>query len=147
MHLPQEHVKDRPQFETMQAESLLKKQKVKKFQNYVDVDVMMSGLVPFLLCPLLQGPCVEPLRSETNFLRWTPSTWRTGTNTLVSPGSRQPCWQSSCHSFRGPLARAIRCDVALTESKHTGCQAIRWEVAPHLPALRGFLPSRPHGSR
>ena len=23
---------------------------------HVDVDVMMSGLVPFLLCPLLQGP-------------------------------------------------------------------------------------------
>ena len=42
----------------------------------VDVDVMMSGLVPFLLCPLLQGPCVGPLRPEANFLRRTPSTWR-----------------------------------------------------------------------
>ena len=47
----------------------------------VDVDVMMSGLVPFLLCPLLQGPCVGPLRPEAKFLRRTPSTWRTGTNT------------------------------------------------------------------
>ena len=71
----------------------------------VDVDVMMSGLVPFLLCPLLQGPCVGPLRSETNFLRRTPSTWRTGTSTSISPGSRQPCWQSSCHSFKHALAR------------------------------------------
>ena len=35
---------------------------------------MMSGLVPFLLCPLLQGPCVRPLRPEANFLRQTPST-------------------------------------------------------------------------
>ena len=26
----------------------------------VCVDVMISGLVPFLLCPLLQGPCVGP---------------------------------------------------------------------------------------
>ena len=67
---------------------------------------MMSGLVPLLLCPLLQGPCVGPLRSETNFLRRTPSTWRTGTNTLISPGSRQPCWRSSCHSFKRALARA-----------------------------------------
>ena len=46
----------------------------------VNVDVMMSGLVPFLLCPLLQGPCVGPLRPEAIFLRQTPSTWRTGTN-------------------------------------------------------------------
>ena len=57
-------------------------------QSDVDVDVMMSGLAPFLLCPLLQGPCVGPLRSETNFLRQTPSTCRTGTNASISPGSR-----------------------------------------------------------
>ena len=87
--------------------------------NNVDVDVdVRSG--SFLLCPLLQGPCVGPLRSETNFLRRTPSTWRTGTNTSISPGSRQPYWRSSCHSFRRALARAIWCDVALTESKRTG---------------------------
>ena len=67
---------------------------------------MMSGLVPFLLCPLLQGPCVGPLRPEANFLRRTPSTWRTGTNTLIGPGSRQPCWRTSCHPFKRALARA-----------------------------------------
>ena len=27
----------------------------------VNVDVMMYGLIPFLLCPLLQGPCGGPL--------------------------------------------------------------------------------------
>ena len=72
----------------------------------VNVDVMMSGLVPFLLCPFLQGPYVGALRSEANFLRWMPSTWRTGTNTLISPGSRKPYWRSSCHSFKRALARA-----------------------------------------
>ena len=41
---------------------------------YVDVDVIMSGLVPFLLCPLLQGPCRGALRPEANFVRWTHST-------------------------------------------------------------------------
>ena len=56
----------------------------------VDEDVMMSGLVPFSLCPFLQGPCVGPLRPEANFLRRTSSTWRTGTNTSIGPGSRQP---------------------------------------------------------
>ena len=45
----------------------------------------MSGLVPFLLCSLLQGPCVGRLRPEASFLRRTPSTWRTGTNTSIGP--------------------------------------------------------------
>merc|ERR1711966_21188 len=72
----------------------------------VDVDVMMSGLVPFLLCPLLQGPCVGPLSPEANFLRRTSSTWRTGTNTSIGPGSRQPCWRTSCHPFKHALTRA-----------------------------------------
>ena len=72
-----------------------------------------------LLCPLLQGPCVGPLRSETNFLRRTPSTWPTGTNTLISPGSRQPCWRSSCHSFKRALARASSGVTWLLPSRST----------------------------
>ena len=72
----------------------------------LDVDAMMSGLVPFFAIPPLQGPCVGPLRPEANFLRRTPSVQRTGTNTLISPGSRQPYWRSSCHSFKRALARA-----------------------------------------
>ena len=80
------------------------------WKSCVDVNVMMSGLVPFLLCPLLQGPYGESLRPEANFVCRTPSMWRTGIYTSIS-------------------------------SKHAGCQAIRWRVAPHLPALR--VSSRP----
>ena len=52
--------------------------------------------------------------------------------TLLSPGSRQPCscWRSSCHSFECALARALRCDVALTESKCARCQVSRWGLSP-----------------
>ena len=44
------------------------------------------------------------------------------------------------------LSRGITCDgifyiLALTESKHAGCQVIIWGVAPHLLTLR--LSSRP----
>ena len=85
----------------------------------VDVDVMMSGLVPFLLCPLLQGPCVGPSRPEANFLRRTPSTWRTGINTSISLGSRQPCWRSSCYSFKRALAHAPSGVTWLLPSKST----------------------------
>ena len=82
----------------------------------VDVDVRSGS---FLLCPLLQGPCVGPLRSETNFLRRTPSTWRTGPNTSISPGSRQPYWRFSCHSFKCALARVPFCVGWLLLSRST----------------------------
>ena len=35
-------------------------------EAHVDVDVMMSGLVPFLPCPLLQGPEKNPQNYEQN---------------------------------------------------------------------------------
>ena len=85
-------------------------------------------------------PCVGPLRSETNFLRRTPSTWRTGTNTSISPGSRQPYWRSSCHSFRRALARAIWCDVALTESKRTGVSSRQMGGCPPSAGPTRFPP-------
>ena len=128
----------------------------------MDVDVRSGS---FLLCPLLQGPCVGPLRSETNFLRRTPSTWPARTNTSISPGARQPYWRSSCHSVRRALARAIWCDVALTESKHTGVSSRQmggcppsvgptrfppfpapWQPIVSVPKLAGFR-SSPSGSK
>ena len=102
----------------------------------VDVDVMMSGLVPFLLCPLLQGPWVGPLRPEVNFLRQTPSMayW----NLCFD----YPWLKAALLAIQLSLlqvrarTRAILCGLALTESKHAGCQASRWGVALHLTALR-----------
>ena len=46
--------------------------------------------------PLLQGPCVGPLRSETNFLRRTPSTWPALEPTLrvFTVGFFFTCWDS-----------------------------------------------------
>ena len=55
--------------------------------------------------------------------------------TLLSPGSRQPYVAPERERPRS-RPKSLWCDVALAEATHARYQAIRWEDAPHLPALR-----------
>ena len=67
--------------------------------------------------------------------------------TLLSPGSRQPCWRSSCHFFKRALARVPSGATLLLPSRSTkGVKPSDGGLPPYAGPTN-FLPSRPHDSR
>ena len=112
--------------------------------RHVDVGVRCPVLVPFLLCPPKRplwggvkawGQLPVP---DTLYVAY----WNLN---LLSPGSRQPYWRSSCNPFRCALARVPSGVMWLLPRRSTQSVKLVGGGLPPICRPHGFPPSRPHG--